>query len=116
MDEYITPHFKRSEFACKCGCGFDDISTAVVENLELIRNILGKPLVITSGCRCPSHNAEIGGHEHSAHMYGLAADIKVDSDRDRWNIIRFCCFGGVGIGKDFVHLDLVHHVPAIWVY
>ena len=43
------PHFKQSEFACKCGCGFKDEDLKVVEILENIRAYFGnKPVIITS--------------------------------------------------------------------
>lgn len=49
----LTPHFSRSEFACKCGCGFDHISLELVSKLECLRSIIRQPIIINSGCRCP---------------------------------------------------------------
>ncbi len=45
--------------------------------LEPIRVKLGKPLVVTSGLRPLWLNLQIGGSTNSAHMHGLAADVKV---------------------------------------
>jgi len=45
--------------------------------LEPLRELLGKPIRITSGYRCPTLNGLIGGSKHSHHMVGMAADIKV---------------------------------------
>lgn len=45
--------------------------------LEPIRVQLGRPMVITSGLRPDWLNTLIGGAPGSAHMDGLAADIKV---------------------------------------
>lgn len=54
-------HFSKSEFACKCGCGFDDIDINLVKLLEQIRSHFGdNPLIITSGCRCAKHNRSVG--------------------------------------------------------
>ena len=57
--ELIGPHFKHSEFRCKC-CGklpSSGIDPALVLKLEILRKLLGdKPIVIRSGYRCPSHN------------------------------------------------------------
>lgn len=51
------PHFKQSEFACECGCGFDDIDIRLVQILEQIRSYFGNhPVHITSGCRCRTYN------------------------------------------------------------
>lgn len=43
--------------------------------LEHIRNIVGKPVNISSGYRSPAVNKAVGGSKTSAHMSGLAADI-----------------------------------------
>jgi hypothetical protein len=45
--------------------------------LEPIRAKLGRPMVITSGLRPLWLNLQIGGSTNSAHLHGLAADIKV---------------------------------------
>lgn len=45
------------------------------QNLELVRAILGKPVLINSGYRSPALNAEVGGADNSAHCKGWAADI-----------------------------------------
>ena len=57
---------------------------AVVENLkrlcetlEQVRNVLGRPVIITSGYRSPAVNAAVGGTATSQHCFGLAADITV---------------------------------------
>lgn len=76
--EWNFPHFTQSEFACKCGCGFDDINYKLVEILENIRSHFGdRPVIITSGCRCAKHNAEVGGVQGSRHILGKAADFYV---------------------------------------
>lgn len=75
----ITENFSRYEFACKCGCGKDDIHVGLVHRLQVIRDITGHPIRILSGCRCQKHNAEVKGTQNSYHLYGMAAD---------W------CFGG----------------------
>ena len=46
--------------------------------LEEIRTILGYPILITSGYRCASLNAAIGGVSDSAHLYGRAVDIMIE--------------------------------------
>lgn len=73
----IAPNFQRKEFACKCGCGFDDINLDLVADLQTIRTGLGNQMIITSGCRCSTHNARVGGVRNSHHLYGDAADCYV---------------------------------------
>ena len=70
-------YFKKSEFTCKCGCGTNNIELELVQILDGIRAAFGKPLIVTSGCRCKSHNARVGGVQGSRHVLGKAADIKV---------------------------------------
>lgn len=43
--------------------------------LQPIRNGYGKPIIVTSGYRCPALNTKIGGAKTSQHMKGQAADI-----------------------------------------
>ena len=43
--------------------------------LEPVRQLLGKPIFITSGFRSQALNGAVGGSKTSAHMDGLAADI-----------------------------------------
>ncbi|NUF48726.1 D-Ala-D-Ala carboxypeptidase family metallohydrolase [Gilliamella sp. ESL0250] len=44
--------------------------------LELVRKVLGKPIIITSGYRCSALNSRVGGVSTSAHTKGLAVDFK----------------------------------------
>lgn len=44
--------------------------------LEELRQYAVAPIIVTSGYRCEAVNQGIGGSESSAHMKGLAADIK----------------------------------------
>lgn len=81
-------YFTLSEFACKgdadyqyshCGCGFSlpthGMHPDLLEILELARAKAGKPIHITSGYRCPVHNANTdGAASNSYHMRGMAAD------------------------------------------
>jgi uncharacterized protein YcbK (DUF882 family) len=46
-------------------------------NLELIRELVGEPVHIISGYRCPEHNKQIGGARSSEHLTGRAADLKI---------------------------------------
>jgi uncharacterized protein YcbK (DUF882 family) len=74
---YIKGHFKRSEFSCKCGCGFSSMDAELLEVLEDVRAHFNSPIKINSGCRCQKHNKEIGGAETSMHTKGMACDFVV---------------------------------------
>lgn len=50
--------------------------TALVDNvLDPLRTWYGKPLVVSSGFRCPELNKAVKGSKTSQHMSGQAADI-----------------------------------------
>lgn len=70
-----TKNFKVSEFACHCGCGFNIIDQRVIDMAQTIRDALGVPVHVNSGCRCEKHNAKVGGIKGSKHTKGLAADL-----------------------------------------
>lgn len=121
MDDKMSAHFRRSEFACRCGCGADGVDEKLVATLELVRETLGSPLRIVSGVRCPAHNRAVGGTSESAHLSGLAADVAVASGRERFLLIDLAIAAGfrrVGVARDFVHLDLAKNLPspALWLY
>ena len=53
--------------------------TILAQNfLDPVREAVGKPVVITSGYRCPALNVKVGGSKTSAHLSGEAADFKVE--------------------------------------
>jgi len=124
----LSTHFSRSEFACKCGCGLGlgdgDISPALVVLLEKIREDVGGPVRLNSGCRCETHNKNEGGATFSAHLLGQAADIQVEGGRHRF-IVQHSAHvhgaEGVGTARTFVHVD-VHGGsvnrprPSAWIY
>ncbi len=57
--------------------------TALVDNvLDPVRILAGKPLVVSSGFRCPRLNAIVGGKPNSQHLKGMAADISLGSALD----------------------------------
>lgn len=110
----LSPHFSADEFRCKC-CGELHPSGVMpprelLEILEDTRAHFGAPVSITSGYRCPRHNAAVGGAKASRHMEGDAADIKVKGVSpakvhaylDR----RVGDRGGVGRYNSFTHVDV----------
>ena len=92
-----------------------------VRMLEMIRISLGEPMVISSGYRCEKRNAKVGGAPNSAHLRGLAVDIKIPNNEYRYRLLKIAMLFDIpriGIGKDFVHLDIDRSLPhpRIWVY
>ena len=77
----LTENFDSSEFACKDGSAtprsvMENIQKLAL-NLQVLRDYFGAIITITSGHRTPSHNKAIGGASDSQHLYGTAADFKV---------------------------------------
>ncbi len=53
------------------------VKTSLTDNLDAIRVIYGKPIVITGGYRCPHGNAKLtGASPNSWHLHGRAADMR----------------------------------------
>jgi len=113
-------YFKRKEFACKCGCGFDTVDYPLIHVLTLLRIRFKRPVVILSGCRCEKHNREIGGAKHSQHLLGRAADFYipgVDIETVYAHIKKLMEGEVYGLGKykTFIHLDTRSgEKPAFW--
>jgi len=105
----ISARFNRSEFECKCGCGFDTVDSELLHVLELVRVQFDAPVTITSGCRCEVHNSKIGGSDDSKHKYGRAADFKVAgiAPEKVYEFLdqRFPDDFGIGLYSSWVHID-----------
>lgn len=103
----ITRHFKRSEFACKCGCGFDVVDIELVKQLELLRYHYKQPVIINSGCRCKDYNTKIGGSKGSMHIFGKAADfIVLNVSPEEVQTYLKNMKGGLGSYTNFTHIDV----------
>ncbi len=119
----LTPNFTDTEFECAC-CGelLDGLPfRRFISKLQRARLFANAPFVITSGYRCPKHNAAVGGKMNSSHLKGLAADIRVQSSGNRFTVIEGLIKAGferIGIGREFVHVDMDGSKPQrlIWVY
>ncbi len=107
----LSENFSRSEFACRCGCGVDDVNLGLVEALQKLRDLAGKPIRIVSGCRCEKHNRSVQGAENSYHLYGMAADIRIEGMsvgqmfKLAEEIPKFRD-GGIGRYPSWVHVDV----------
>lgn len=70
-------YFQKSEWACKCGCGLDNVNHTLVTVAERTRKYFNAPITISSGLRCPTRNAQAGGVSNSRHLTGKAMDFCV---------------------------------------
>lgn len=109
---YFYPHFRKTEFRCKCNKYCNGYPVRVDENLlvllEAIREDIGnKPININSALRCNQHNKNVGGSPGSQHKLGKAADIRSSVGVTKvWQTAnKLNTKGGVGRYKTFTHID-----------
>jgi len=114
----LTENFNLSEFKCRDGSSVPDEMLENVQllcdNLQVLRDHIGKPIRVISGYRSPKYNRRIGGAKKSQHMISKAADIKVSGMSPaevKAAIIDLIkdgkmMKGGVGLYKTFTHYDV----------
>lgn len=114
----LSRNFRAGEFACRSGIAGILIHKDLLEGLQRMRDMIGKPIRITSGYRCYEHNVAVDGAENSMHMWGKAADVVVNgmTGDDIATVARQVGgFNGIGIGANMCHVD-VRKTPATWRY
>lgn len=110
----LSTNFTSKEFNCHGqGCCSETlIDSKLVEYVQQIRDHFNKPVQISSGYRCSTHNRNIGGATNSYHTRGQAADIYIQGIAPS-EIAKYAeSIGVLGIGlyetsSDgfFVHID-----------
>ena len=114
----ITPNFDLKEFACKDGTPVPEKYMynviLLAQQLQVIRDAIGKPIKINSAYRTPTYNKSVGGASKSQHLTASAADLNVSGLRPtelkeviegliaQGKILQ----GGVGLYNNFVHYDI----------
>lgn len=105
----LSTNFRVKEFACTDGSDPIFIDTELVTVLQKIREHFGKPVTITSAYRTPTRNKEVGGATYSQHLYGKAADIKLNGVAPK-TVAEYAETllenGGIGIYNTFTHIDV----------
>ena len=97
---HSTKNFSPSEFACRCGCALNIIDQRVIDMAQVIRDAVGVPVHVNSGCRCSEHNAAVGGVKGSFHTKGLAADLS-------------CSRGAMALFLAIANLKALGRLPAL---
>ena len=105
--------FKPKEIACK-GDGSILIDTEALIRLDILRSLMGKPLIINSGYRSPQHNKNVGGSPNSKHKLGRAFDISINNlDKEKlYETAKKVGFTGFGKYDTFLHVDTAR--PREW--
>lgn len=125
-NQQLTENFWAAEFQCRCGCGVDAMDPRFMLTLQAVRSDFNRPMIISSGARCPKHNREVGGAKYSAHICtpgapACAADITTLglSGELKYELLRLGFkygFRGIGISRNFLHFDLKINRRSIWTY
>lgn len=87
----------------------DNMLNLIFYVLQPLRDKLGKPIIITSGYRCPRLNQAVGGVKNSQHLEGQAVDIIVKGMSTR-DLIAFILKSGIEFDqlineKSWVHIS-----------
>ena len=104
---------------CCSETGERGIKEVFVRRLDRYRAACGFPLVVTSGFRSPQHTKERDKSKPGTHTQGIAADFKVLSGAHRRIMVRVALemgFNGIGVAKDFVHVDDRKGLKVMWTY
>ena len=105
----VSTNFRVKEFACTDGSDPIFIDSDLVNILQKIRTHFGKSITITSAYRTPGKNKAVGGTTYSQHLYGRAADIKVNGVSPK-KVAAYAETllknkGGIGTYSTFTHID-----------
>lgn len=91
QNTYVSPHFQLKQFLTKQDCDFPKyliLSTKLLYKLELLIDTMKSQgqvvenMFIMSGYRTPVYNKGLGNGKNSRHIFGDAADIYIDNDRN----------------------------------
>lgn len=114
--EWRWPNFSPQEIACK-GTGSVLVDPDALDRLQALRTALGRPLIITSAYRSPSHNRNVGGATNSMHLQGRAFDVVMSNQNPSQFEAAAQALGFLGIGhypaSNFMHID-TRSEPERW--
>jgi len=129
-----TLNFKDHEFRCRCSCRQMLFTQTAIEKLQELRSNFGSPMKISSGYRCPRHNADVSSTGRTGpHTVfdndNITVDVLVHTE-DAHRLLNLAFghgFTGIGISqkgewdKRFLHLDLLamdvgRMRPTLWSY
>jgi uncharacterized protein YcbK (DUF882 family) len=123
----MTKNFSKEEFDCNDGSEMPiniyHNMVKVANQLQTLRDYIGKPIQVNSAWRSEEYNASIGGVKNSQHIMGRAADIVIKgmTPIEVSKIIEELISkgdmlqGGLGIYSSFVHYD-IRGEKARWDY
>ena len=124
IDWNAYPNFSKSEFDCK-HTGENQMKPDFLQKLQQLRTMYGRPMIITSGYRHPTHPLEIAKPRPGPHTTGRACDIACNG-QEIFKIMELAYlvgFTGFGISQRegrprFLHIDDIQAPPRpnMWSY
>lgn len=127
---FDNPFFTRERLRCQCGCnalrlqdGF--LATVVDLRREWGASRKGRVMPIRSGCRCTTHNRNVGGARDSRHLCDLphrgcmALDVLIGNSAEAWALAQMAMKRGMSIGvstRGFLHMHAGDEMPVLFGY
>lgn len=115
-------YFSNSDFqSATPTCQMEDMDEQFMHRLDTARGLAGIPFVVNSAYRTESYEKSQGRDGSSSHTKGLAVDIKAETSRTRYLIIKALLdagFNRLGVGETFIHVDFDQDKDrnVIWNY
>lgn len=112
-----------TKLLCTCGhvgCDKRSVKQFILDDVQLIRDDVNRPLTIRSGGRCPHHPDEVHRTTPADHQNCDAVDIAVRGGVERGQLVKLGLshgFNAIGIAKTFVHLGKrAGEKLVMWIY
>jgi uncharacterized protein YcbK (DUF882 family) len=120
-DQARWPNFTADQKRLACHhCGEFWYDESYFDALQHARDIVGKPIIVNSGHRCPEHNASVSKAKNaktSQHLR-LAFDLSLQNFQEAPHVLLAACitagFTSVGLAKTFIHVD--KRPGRFWTY
>lgn len=109
LNKEVIKGYTLSKLACPT-CSEVILQKELLIRLEVLSEIYGSKLYITSGYRNIEDNLRVGGQPTSAHLYGAAVDIVLPRNPKRliWICNKVFPIVIVNYKKRYIHLQLEH--------
>ncbi|BBM66342.1 hypothetical protein VA249_29880 [Vibrio alfacsensis] len=108
-----TEHFHPDtdkKLRCTCGhseCDKRSVDQETLDKAELVRQWMSRPLIVTSGGRCPNHPDETHRTKPADHQKCIGIDVFYEGEEMKNLIMMYgvrAGFTAIAAGKNFVHL------------
>lgn len=115
LEERLAGELRLGAFHCPCRsprCVWTLVHPRLIEALDTLRALVGRPLEVACAYRCAAREQEVGGRPGSFHTRGMAADLRTGAlaelDDLAAEAARVPAFGGLGLypARGLLHLDV----------